>query len=302
MENENVIFGRHTNRADGKSGYGELDEGDRPSEIYPGVTEKGVEKARQLAHEQYGEVLKKMAPGGILFIGGSSEEGRTKDTAEIVGDELAEIHKQDSGILVVTRKEIEKMIEDSKEKSGKALEEIKKIIDENLDKKIVIDYPLFLKELSLRPHFRDKSGKHTAYSQELLKRHEFDEEKGALDMFKNESRLEKDGEILQIPTAQKMAEAHIRSIERLKEFSQTIAPGRQINLGIVGHGWQLDALALFYANQGRVDAEGLKEKFKNEFIQQAEAGWVEISGDKTILHYKEKVFENKINFKHVRRI
>ena len=100
-KSEATIFSRHTKRADGSMGYGP-ESHERPSESYPNITIEGEEKAREVANSEFFEVVENSSQDSVLFIGGSSEEERTKATAEVVGDELAEKFKDNEDVIVFT--------------------------------------------------------------------------------------------------------------------------------------------------------------------------------------------------------
>ena len=293
--NEQIGFARHSKRADGSLGYG-ASEHERPSEKYPSLTIEGEEKARELAKGDFAEMLENSAKDAILFIGGSSEEDRTKATAEIIGDELAKKYRDDETVVILSKSDIENIRENVKDKSS-VLQEIQKLIDSNKDKKLVFTFPLFLKEFSLRPHHREKeTGEHTPYMKELLETTadadgQYQELEAAKEWFRNEGKIEKDGETLQVPSPQKTAENHIVGINRLKKFAKKFAGDREINIGFVGHGWQLDALAVYLANEGKVNSESFEKLFGSEIMEQPESGRVEISENKATFFYRGRKYK-----------
>jgi len=281
------IFGRHGPRSDGMGGTGRDLEGEKTSEVYPFLTEKGVEKVRETAEKYYREVIEKMDSDGVLFLGGSSEEPRTKSTVEIIGASLKELYKDREDVLVLDLEDMTNLFQ-----GGGFLEKISRInslINDNPGKKIVIDFPLFIKELSLRPAFRKMgTGERTEYTDKLLEEENFDPQRAVLRWLSGEGKL---GNLDSI-NPQLAAEKGKQGIDRLRKFARAIAGGRQINIGVVGHGWLLDVLAIFYANGGKVNREAFKKLFDDKSMDQAEAGYVEIDdGEKLVLHYKGEEFE-----------
>lgn len=291
MKNEINIFSRHTIRADGEMGRGGLEADDSPSERFPAVTRKGEEKAREVARNQYTEIIDGMEENGILFLGGSSEEDRTRQTAEIIGDELLELYKGQEDILILDKDGIEKIREEAIKEDGKALDKIEEIIRSNQDRKVVLCYPMFLKNFSLRPGFRDaETGEHTEFSKQIFNKVGYDGQNGAIEWFGNKGKIDAGGDIISGPVPEEISQQHIEGIERLRKFAEKFSHSRQINIGFTGHGWNLDALALYYASGGDVDKKIFKDLFDEQVIEQTETGWVEVKNGKAILHYKGKEF------------
>jgi len=289
---EQIIFSRHTERADGAMGYG-LESDKKPSEKYPSVTNEGERKAREIARSDFKDLIEHSAEDSILFIGGASEEQRTKATAEIIGDELANEYQESEQVVVFTKDKIDELHGRAKKEKISILKIVKSFIENNPDKKIVFTFPFYLKEFSLRPHHRKKeTGEHTDYILEILKKTGRDENAAALEWFKNNGRIETaDGRVLEVPSPQQTAETQMAGINRLKEFAEKFSQGRQVNIGVVGHGWQLDALAVYLANKGKVNEEAFKNFFGNQIIKQPETGTVSINGDAAKFNYRDKEFE-----------
>lgn len=291
MESENFIFSRHSERSDGPMGLSPEDQ-INVSERYPSITKEGEKKIKKMVDEDFVPMVENMEDDGIFFINGSSEEQRTKDTLEVAGNEIFEKYEDDEDVIVFTKEEIDNWRQEAKNNKGKVLDKIKQVISDNKNKKIIFSYPIFLKEFSLRPHARDKeTGKHTSYMKELLKIVDYDETKGSLEWFKNEGKIKIDGEILEYPSPQKIAEKHIDGINRLKDFYKDISQERPISVGFVAHGWQLDALAVYLANNGKVDADFYEKEFLAEPMQQPETGRVVINDGQAKFIYRGREYE-----------
>ena len=289
---ESTIFSRHTNRADGSMGYG-LESNQSPSEKYPSLTAEGEERAREIARSNFRDLVESSVDGSILFIGGASEEQRTKETAEIIGDELERVYPENGEVMVFTKEKIDELRARAKHDKGSIIDMIESFCRDNADKKIVFTFPLFLKEFSIRPHHREKeTGKHTEYISEILKKTGLDENAAALEWFENKGKIEtEDGQVLEVPSPQQTAETHIAGINRLREFANKFAQDRPVNIGMVGHGWQLDALALYLANEGKVDAESFEKIFGSQVIQQPEVGSVKIQEDSALFEYRGEEYK-----------
>ncbi len=102
-----------------------------------------------------------------MFMGGTSEIARTKSTVLIYENEIRDIisEQERDDILIFTPEDL-KNIEGY---SNKVDFLVKKIAD-NPEKKIVIDFPLFIKEFSFVGGFTTEEGKWTQYAREMLKR------------------------------------------------------------------------------------------------------------------------------------
>jgi len=286
MSREKTIFSRHTQRADKNMGYS-LENEKNISSQYTSITKEGVRKAREMANSEFGEIVDNMDKNGILFIGGASEEIRTKETAEVIGDQLSKKYQDEKGIDIFTKENINNLREQAKEEKNKFINKIKKLIENHPDQKLVFTYPLFLKEFSLRPHHRDKkTGEHSDYIKTLLKKTGYDKEKALMEWFKNKGKISDENKEFKVPSPQKTAENHLLGIERLRSFAKKITNKRSIDIGLVGHAWQLDALAVYLANNGQVSAEAFKKYFKNKGIKQPEAGRISIEEDKAVFTYR----------------
>lgn len=291
MNTESAIFSRHTQRADGSIGYSP-EEAEKISERYPSITKEGERKAREMASQKFIGMVDTMDKNGILFIGGSSEEERTKATAEVIGDELSNQYQENESVNVYTKQDIDNLREQAKEDGGKVLDKIKRAITDHPDQKLIFTYPFFLKEFSLRPHHRDKkTGEHTAYMKELLRQVGNDEQKAVLEWFRNEGKIVSEGEELKVPSPQETAETHLSGIKRLREFAKRFTGQRTISIGFVGHGWQLDALAVYLANNGKVNAEAFEKLFGSEEIKQPESGKIVLKEDKIVFSYRGKEYQ-----------
>lgn len=254
---------------------------DLESKEFPGISERGVELAQERAKEIF-KVLEDAEEGTVMFIGGASEAARTKSTAKVFGQEIkrivAEEGKED--IFVLTKEDI---IQKDKGYS-QIIEEIAGRIKANPDKKVLVDFPLFLKEFQIR-RWLDEEGNFSSYTKALLERNKEDNLACLEDWIGNEGRIGN----LEGPNPTKVAEEQLQGIKRLKEFAQKYIGERPLIIGAAGHSWDLDALAIYLANEGKVDLEGL-EKVGGEMIKETEPVQVEVTEEKTILRYKGKEF------------
>jgi len=266
---ESDFFTRHTTRPK---------ESDPESADFKGVSEKGVELAKQRAAEIL-ESLDKLENGTVMFVGGTSEIPRTKSTALIYGKEIKEIISEEKrdDVLVFLPEDLEK-IEGYTNKVNFLVDQI----TANSEKKIVIDVPLFIKEFSFVGDFTTKEGKWAPYTQELLRRNNGDSEKALRDWLENQGAI---GEI-KGPNPKEIAKKQLAGLDRLREFIEKYIPGRSFVIGSVGHSWSLDALALYMANKGDVSAKAFDD-LKAKMIGDAEMIEIIEKDGKQILKYGE---------------
>lgn len=234
-------------------------EADPVSKKYGDLTEGGVEHAKEVAREDLLRAIENAPERVLLFIGGKSDQVRTGQTAEIWGEALKEIAQTRSDLLVLTKADIDQLREDVKEEGGKALESIRSIIDANFDKKIVIDFPLFIKQLGYG--FEDRwtknnpdSGKieKTEYFSEILKKHNNNHAECISDWLQNDGKLTLvDGRVIQGPRPEDVARQYVEGLSRLYRFAKSQTPDRPIMVHGAGHQWDLDAVVTFLA-RGRV--------------------------------------------------
>lgn len=254
-------------------------EKDPASKEYPEITEQGVEQVRSRAKGDILNLIESAPEAAVIFIGGSSDQQRTKDTGRGYGDVLAEYAEAhpDKNLLVITKDQIDRQaservgrdVSKDKLKDGfvpgqiaRTVESIQEIIRQNPTKRIVIAYPLELKQLTYKYYDRwtDSQGKKTPYFNALLKKHNQDHDAAGLDWLMHQGRLEvKEGDetkVLQGPVPRDVAEEYYEGLLRLNQFAKKYAEGRPVVTIGIGHQWDEDALVTFLANNGKVDIHG----------------------------------------------
>jgi len=241
-------------------------ESDPVSEKYSDLTEDGVEHAQEVARIDILKTIEGAQEGSVLFIGGKSDQLRAGQTAEIWGEALGEIAKERQDIIVLTKEQIDQKRNQIKDEhsGGKILNEINKIIAENPDKKIVVDYPLQISQFSYgyedrwtrkvedpNNPGRTKTAK-TEYFSEILKKHHNNHAESIHDWLQNDGVLTTtDGRTIQGPRPEDVAKQYLQGLERLQQFVKKQIPDRTILVHGVGHQWDLDAVATYLA-RGKV--------------------------------------------------
>lgn len=280
---ETIFFSRHQQRVNPDTYSADRpDSNDPESSEYPGITHSGVEGGEETARTELKELVDNAEPNAVIFLGGSSEEERTKSTSKVYGNTLAEEYNGNDEVVVMTQDQMKELFSEESG-PGSMRKKITELLDRHSDKKIVIDFPLFLKNLSLRPTFRDtNTGVRTEFSQALGER-SGDNSKKSIDIL-----LETQGDIgthKAEKTPQEIAEGHVEDIDRLRAFAKQFTGDRQLVLGLTGHGWNLDFLAMYLANNGEVTPEAFK-KFGEQDIKQGEIGKLILKDGEAVLGYK----------------
>jgi len=229
---------------------------DPASPEYPSLTKKGVEQAREATKTELWKMLNEAPAGIVLFIGPKSDQERTAHTAEVYGEELKKMVATNPEILVFTKQDIELMRSSTRGKKGNegsVLASLRQRINENQNKKIVITYPLHVKQLAYSFQERwSTKGKKTEYFDLLLKKHNDNHAKAVHEWIREEGRLvTDDGRMLQGPTPDDIAKQYIEGLRRTYLFLKKQLGNRPILIHGTGHQWDLDAVATYLA-KGKV--------------------------------------------------
>jgi len=220
---------------------------DRESLEFVGISESGVELARERAREILA-LLDGAEEGTVMFLGGSSDISRTSSTALVYGKEIRRLLEEcgRNDVTVVLPSDIS----DVSSAVG-IMEYLSELAEADPNRKLVIDLPLFTKELSYRGSFQTGDGKATPYWNDWLERTGGDVE----DWFNNWNQNSE----LKGPDPNKVAERQLYGIDRLRRLAGRCLPaGRSLLIGAVGHSLTLDALAVFLANGGNVTVDAFR--------------------------------------------
>jgi hypothetical protein len=254
MISENFFGTRHSLKPSGE---------DEQSENYKGISEFGVELARERAADIL-EIMKNEPEGTIMFLAGASEISRTKNTAKIYSEEIDKIltDSDNEEISLISKNDIvnianEKDVAGEKPGYTEIATKIAEEIKTNPDKKYIIDLPMFIKEFEFgNNRWTDKNGNFTEYLNQLIEKHGRDINECLKDWIKNEGKL-KD---MSGPNPTEMAKEQLQGIKRLAEFADRYLEGdRNLIIGFVGHSWTMDALAVYLTNNGVVDIAGFNK-------------------------------------------
>jgi len=245
---------------------------DVESKQYRGISGGGVQLARDSARNILVDMEKSPA-GSVMFLGGVSDAVRTRSTAQVYGDELKALVKDRDDYLVVC------------EGDYSGIGELKKIIRDNPDKKIIIDVPMFLKELSMMKRWTDGKGNYTEFTKRLLRKGNGSEYKSLKYWINHPGRIGK----LEGPKPEEVAKTYQQGVGRLEKFAEGIAGKRLYKTGIVGHSMEADVYLAYLAGEGKIDVKTL-EKLANGkgMIRETEMANIDIDSGKATISYRGK--------------
>lgn len=261
---------------------------DKESVQYPGISDGGVELARERSIELQ-KLIEQSAAGAVVFIGGASDLERTVSTGEVFGDKLKELNKERKDIVVITKSEIEAMRENARGNGEKIINKISEIIENNPDKKIVVDFPLFLEELSMeRSGWLKEDGSYGEYLLHLLKNNNNDEYESFREWVATKGG--NNG-----PNPDDEASRYARAIKRPSNFTKKVVPNRPVIVGLVGHSWAADAMVVGLANNGKVDLEAFDRISGGSIIKETEIAKITYKdNDEPIIEYRGKKYNIRV--------
>ncbi|MFA5967271.1 MAG: hypothetical protein WC805_02025 [Patescibacteria group bacterium] len=234
----------------------------KDSTEYEGLSNEGVELAKQEASKWLG-LLDNAEEGTVMWLGGASEQIRTKSTIRALTEEINNIlsQRENNNIELIANDSI-----DFEKGFNKAIEELSEKINSSPDKKFIISAPLFIKEFSgEKNRWIGKDNEPIAYYNELSKKCDGNEKEMLKEWLNNQGHL--DG--LEGPSPAQVAEEHLYGIKRLSDLAKEYIPNNPLIIGGVGQSVGLDALAIYLANDGKVNLEGY-EKVNATGIQELE--------------------------------
>ena len=276
MEKKFFVF-RHSDKPDEKN---------PESQTHPGLSEKGVEKAKEQKAREIKEIVENAPDRALIYIGGATELARTKSTAIASGEGLKALYENDESVLVLTKEEILSQAG----KTGSISSAIKKIIeiiesDENKNKKIVVNFPLFVKELSFDRRWDAKKDNFEYY--DYLDKKYGNNEEGAFEEWSRTKGENIEGS--EGPNPETVAEEYLFGLDRIHEFVKKYFPERPVVIGAVSHRWDLDA-AILKLIKGEVTPERFREISNEKLTDTAEGAVITISGDQMKIAWRGKEF------------
>jgi broad specificity phosphatase PhoE len=251
---------------------------------YKGLSPEGVEKARERAKD-FTTMIQNSDPGTVIFFGGSSYEERTGSTLEVYADEVKNHVKYSPDVLFFDEEQI---AQEAKVGHRSSIQKIQEVANKNPLAKVVIDFPLVLRDFENREWLYDSEGKPKKEWMDMLGRYGKDYSSAIREWFSNLGVI--DGKQA-VPSPVTMAESYLNGIKRLEDFVKKFSGERKVKIVIVGHSFHIDALLTYLSNNGKIDVEGF-EKIGNQVVDTTEMATIEPDETGALtLSYRDKVFK-----------
>ena len=269
---------------------------------------EGEQLVREKTKEHLLKIIENAEPGaGVMFLG-ASDVPRTKSTSRVSASEVKSLlaDKTDE-YLVYEQEDIEATVD---KKTQSTREVVSKLVADNPDKKVVLSYPLFLKEFSLVapetgpranvPEWKTGGVKEigTPYLAELMKQAENNEATAVSKWIENSGKITMpSGEVLEGPNPVETAKGYVKSLERLQEFAKKLFPDRPLVIEISAHSWDIDAFIAYATHQGKLDVEGFEEIARGannkdvSIISEFEFPVIKMNDDEKTISYRGKNYD-----------
>lgn len=275
---EQSIITRHSYRP--ASGFPE-------SPTHPGLSLFGVEEAKKKA-TSLKLIIEQSPPNSVFFIGGASDSKRTKSTADIYGDTLVELFKGDVNNRVITRSAIQGIGRNYRA----VIMEISHEMDKHPNARFIVEFPLLLKQLSLRTTgIIDNNGNDTPYIARLMKANNGDEYKTVRQWIEEEEKGIYPDES---PKPSEVAKGYIRVLNRLHLFSKKFTGDRPLIIMTVGHSLITDALLTYAVGGGKMTLAAFDKISEvggeEDLIRPTEVASITLNNDQVTVVYRDKTY------------
>jgi hypothetical protein len=246
--------------------------GDSPEdEKYKGISQDGVELARERARTDLLKYLEQQPKDAVIWIGGSSNQIRTKSTARVYGNELKNILANDDRYIVITEDDLQGVTD--------KIQYVQELIKNNQDKKVIIDIPLYMKEFNIALSTQGNN-------LEVLKSYTtgMSTEKDMLDKWYKENG----GGVLISP--EEAGKKQDKGFGRLEDFARKIVgKDRPLVIGTVGHSANSDA----YITQQAGKKHYSEIDQGRGLIGDTEIATIKKRDGETEVNYRGKEYRNK---------
>lgn len=225
MENINFFASRHSSRAFEAS----------PNPEYPGLSEKGIELAREQA-EKVVDIIIKSPQKSVVALCGISEAQRTRSTARIYTETAKEmVESQGLDCVNVDINDFEHF-----DSITDKINNISEIGAEHPDSKIFFSWPLYIKQFMIGgDRWQNDDGTWASeYVESVFKDNNFDTDK-VLNKVQEDFVAGKES----APNTEVIAEEQLDGVARLHNFLGKVFPDRNIVVGIIGHSPNLEIMA-----------------------------------------------------------
>lgn len=258
--------------------------------FYPGISPEGEKTVRERTRGEFLEAIENSAPGSVIIFGGATDIVRTRSTTRVSGNELKSLlADRPDEYLVIDEADIGRLVTDeSPERS--TLHSLKKLVEENKDKKVIIINPLYISELSMlsksvgrqkgketwkhpgaktdeqeslkdRPKQQSEvpEGDWSKYLTEVMKPAGGDMFKGTVEWVKNNGEITlENGEVISGPSPIETAKEYVTALRRIEGVAKKLFPERPLVVEVTGHSWDIDVF-IDYLAHGNITVEGVEE-------------------------------------------
>lgn len=301
MEKENYFITRH----------GKMTQEDKEESEILGLAVEGEKQIRGNTQELI-EMINRSEKDAVIFFGAASEHIRTDATLLAYGGELQKQYKDNQEIVVYIPEVVKKWQKVKKESGGMstaltnqgmgvgtikeildATNEISNTIQENPDKKIVVVFPLYLKDFSFwqRGWINKETFDFVDYVKEIQKEYQGEDEQEKYAHF-IKRWFETNGQLgdLRGPNPEECAEAVLRGIRRYEKFASTFTKDRPLIIGMSGHAWELEACIVKLAT-GELTPAAFDRVMGSKSMDTSEAAQIKITEDRTEIIFRGCAFE-----------
>lgn len=259
------LFARHTKKQK-SPGEGSNISG----KFYEGITPEGEELVREKTRSKMLDVIEQSEPGSVIIFAGASDLLRTKSTTEVSVDELKKaLANREDEFVIMSKDDIDQAVDPTQE-SRRAV--MTNLAQANPEKKVILSYPLALKEFSLlSPETGPRAGKpdwktggkqelFTPYLTELMKRAGNDENKAVEMWIESGGKFElEDGTVIEGPNPVEVAKDYVSALKRLDRITSELFPGRPRVVEATTHSWDVDVFIAYATHNGQLTKESYNE-------------------------------------------
>lgn len=268
MPFKEIIVARHSIRPD--ADHPEVPE-------YPGLSAAGVELARVKAQEIW-SVIQQSPADTVVLIGGVSEAARTRSTARALALNLRQLAGTDA--LFISQDDLAL---EAQQNVTAAWRFIQNAIAEHPNTRVIVEYPLFLKQLSLVHNgWLDEQGNDCPFFVELMAQNGGDRDRALIDWAANGGVI--DGVVG--PSVAGVGAWYSQAIQRTVTVAEQLAPNRSILPLIIGHSWDVDALLGYVAGGGQIDLPIFNEVVAAGMIKPLEYAVLDFSDQSPTVTYR----------------
>lgn len=244
--------------------------------------------------EDVDKLVENSRENAVVFVGSVTDEDRTKTSADIYNDLFEEKYRNREDVVLISKEDIQKIVDEAKQNKSPArtvLRNLKEMIASHPDKKIIFSYPYLLKDLGLRPDFyHPQNGTPTPFHLAINMKAGDDPDLGALCWFQEKGKIALGPLSIEGPEPDETAKRQLEGIANFMRITRFLAPDRQGMRVSFGHGWNLDALAIYLA-KGKVGAEEFGEVLDGKIFGNAKGFDITVEKNGEIkMHCRGKEF------------